>query len=199
MNLINNYFFDPRKYDIAPVGRYKFDKKLAIANRIANHRIAADIVNPLTGEVLFEAGCVLSPEDAKAVEDAAVNEVLLSLDNGDTVKVFSNNTCWPEKLIGDDLHDCGVREKVRTPVLLSIMEECGGDMDAVKAKVKASIAELCPKHITHDDIFASINYMLGLINDIGTTDDIDHLGQPPHPFGWRAAPEPDAHRLLQNG
>ena len=133
-------------------------------------------MNPLTGEVLFEAGCVLSPEDAKAVEDAAVNEVLLSLDNGDTVKVFSNNTCWPEKLIGDDLHDCGVREKVRTPVLLSIMEECGGDMDAVKAKVKASIAELCPKHITHDDIFASINYMLGLINDIGTTDDIDHLG-----------------------
>ena len=176
MNLINNYFFDPKKYDIAPVGRYKFDKKLAIGARIANHRIAADIVNPLTGEVLYEAGKVLSPEDAKAVEDAAVNEVTLVLDNGVNVKVFSNNTCWPEKLIGDDLHDCGVREKARTPVLLSIMEECGGDIDAVKAKVKARIAEVCPKHITHDDIFASINYMLGLTYDIGITDDIDHLG-----------------------
>ncbi|MGN1047158.1 MAG: DNA-directed RNA polymerase subunit beta, partial [Eubacteriales bacterium] len=127
MNLINNYFFDPKKYDIAPVGRYKFDKKLAISSRIANRRIASDIINPLTGEVLFEAGHVLSPEDAAAVENAAVNEVLVSLDNGNTVKVFSNNTCWPEKLIGDDLHDCGVREKVRTPVLLSIVEECGGD------------------------------------------------------------------------
>ena len=176
MNLINNYFFDPKKYDIAPVGRYKFDKKLAIGARIANHRIAADIVNPLTGEVLYEAGKVLSPEDAKAVEDAAVNEVTLVLDNGVNVKVFSNNTCWPEKLIGDNLNDCGVREKARTPVLLSIMEECGGDIDAVKAKVKARIAEVCPKHITHDDIFASINYMLGLTYDIGTTDDIDHLG-----------------------
>ncbi len=176
MNLINNYFFDPKKYDIAPVGRYKFDKKLAISSRIANRRIASDIINPLTGEVLFEAGHVLSPEDAAAVENAAVNEVLISLDNGNTVKVFSNNTCWPEKLIGDDLRDCGVREKVRTPVLLSIVEECGGDIDAVKAKAKSRIAELCPKHITRDDIFASINYMLGLVHDIGTTDDIDHLG-----------------------
>ena len=176
MNLINNYFFDPKKYDIAPVGRYKFDKKLAIAARVANRRTAEDIISPLTGEVLFEAGHVITPEDARVIENAAVNEVILSLDNGDRVKVFSNNTCWPAEVIGDDLHDCGVREKVRTPVLLSIMEECGGDIDAIKAKVRSRMAELCPKHITHDDIFASINYMLGLTHDIGSTDDIDHLG-----------------------
>ncbi|MBR3964605.1 MAG: DNA-directed RNA polymerase subunit beta [Clostridia bacterium] len=176
LTLLNNFFFDPKRYDIAPVGRYKYDKKLSIAARIKNHRIASDIVSPITGEVLFEAGHVLSFDDAMQVEYAAVNEVVITLDNGENIKVFSNNTCWPEKIIGDDLSDCGVREKVRTSVLLSIMEECGGDMDAVKAAVKSRMAELCPKHITRDDIFATINYLFTLTNDVGSVDDIDHLG-----------------------
>ena len=176
LTLIHNFFFDAKRYDIAPVGRYKFDKKLAISARIKDRRLARDVISPITGEVLFEAGHVLSAADAAEVENAAVNEVYITLDNGKELKVFSNNTCWPEKIIGDDLHDCGVHEKVRTSVLLSIMEGCGGDIDAVKEAVKARLADLCPKHITRDDIFASINYLFTLMNDVGNVDDIDHLG-----------------------
>ena len=174
--LINNYFFDAKRYDIQPVGRYKYDKKMAIHRRIANHRAAEDIVSPFTGEVLCEAGCVITPELARAIENACVNEVKLTLDNGDVIKVMGNNTVFPEHLIGEDLHDCGVREKVHTPVLLEIMEACDGDLDAIKAMAKDRIADLCPKHITVDDIFASINYLLNLTHDVGSVDDIDHLG-----------------------
>ncbi len=174
--LLSNYFFDQRRYDIAPVGRYKFDKKLALSDRIAGHKLAEDAVSPLTGEVVFAAGTVLSKADALAVERAAINEVKLVLDNEKVIKVFSNNTVEPEYILGTDLKDIGIREKVRTSVLLSIMEECGGDIDAIKAKAKASIAELCPKHITKDDIYASINYLLNLTHDVGRVDDIDHLG-----------------------
>ena len=175
-SLLNGYFFDQRRYDIEPVGRYKFDKKLSIADRIANRRIAEDIVSPITGEVLFEAGAVLKKADAEAVENAGVNEVYVKLDNDSVVKVFSNNTVLPEKILGFDLKDCGINEKVRTSVLLAIMEECGGDIDAIKEMCKARINELCPKHITKDDIFASINYMFTLTHEIGSVDDIDHLG-----------------------
>jgi len=175
-SLLNGYFFDLARYDISPVGRYKFDKKLAISERIANRRLAADVVSPLTGEVLFESGTVINKEDAVAIEKAGVNEVFVKLDNDDTVKIFSNNTVYPETILGFDLADCDIKEKVRTNVLLSIVEECGGDVDAVKEMCKARVGELCPKHITKDDIFASINYMLNLTHDIGSVDDIDHLG-----------------------
>ena len=174
--LINNYFFDPKRYDIAPVGRYKFDKKVAISERIANRKLAETVVSPFTGEVLFEAGTVLTPEMALQVERAGVNEVMLELDNGDTMKVLSNNTLEPEYIIGMDLADCGVKERVRIAVMQEILAAAEGDMDTVKAMVKERIAELCPKHITKDDIFASINYMLNLTHDVGTMDDIDHLG-----------------------
>ena len=160
--LINNYFFDPKRYDIAPVGRYKFDKKVAISSRIANHKLAEAAVSPFTGEVVYEAGTVLTPEMALKVERAGVNEVMLELDNGDVMKVLSNNTLEPEYIIGMDLSDCGVKERVRIAVLREIMEAAEGDLDAMKALVKERIAELCPKHITKDDIFASINYMLNL-------------------------------------
>ncbi len=174
--LINNYFFDAKRYDIAPVGRFRFDKKMAIGPRIANHRLAEDVVSPITGELLFEAGTVLTPDMALQVQYAAVNEVTLQLDNGDKLRVVSNNTIEPEHLLGFDLKDCGVNEKVRTAVMLEIMQECGGDVDAIKAMAKARIAELCPKHITKDDIFASVSYMIGLMHDVGQYDDIDHLG-----------------------
>ena len=174
--LLHNYFFDPKRYDIAPVGRYKYDKKMAIHLRIANHRLAEDVVSPFTGELLLEAGEVISPEKALEIAHAGVNEVKLALDNGFVLKVMGNNTVEPEYLVGEDLKDCGVREKVRIPVLLDIMETAGGDLDEIKRLAKERIAELCPKHITVDDIFASINYLLNLTHDVGVVDDIDHLG-----------------------
>ncbi|MBR4872782.1 MAG: DNA-directed RNA polymerase subunit beta, partial [Clostridia bacterium] len=174
--LINNYFFDPKRYDIAPVGRYKFDKKVAISARINGRKLAEDAISPITGEVVCEAGTVLTHEQALQVERAGVNEVKLELDNGDVIKVLSNNTLEPIYIIGDDLSDCGVKERVRIAILREIMEAAEGDMDTVKQMVKARMAELCPKHITKDDIFASINYMLNLTCGVGLFDDIDHLG-----------------------
>ncbi len=174
--LIRNYFFDPKRYDIAQVGRYKFDKKMAIHNRIAGRKLAEAVVSPITGEVLFEAGEVLNEEQALAVENAAVNLVKIELDNGKVLKVFSNGTIRPECLLGYDLKDCGVNEKARTEVLLEIMKKCGDDEEAVKAMAKERIADLCPKCLTKDDVFASINYLLNLTHGVGKTDDIDHLG-----------------------
>ncbi|MBQ4042718.1 MAG: DNA-directed RNA polymerase subunit beta, partial [Clostridia bacterium] len=193
--LLGNLFFDAKRYDLAPVGRYKYDKKLAIGARIAGHTLAAPAVSPVTGEILFDEGAILSYEDAMAIEHACVNEVLLKMENGTVVKVFSNNTCDPVDLLGYDLKDCGIEEKVRTTALLQIMEEAGSDPEDVKALVRRRLAEpapknivdtlknghfvseeLVPKHITEDDIFASINYLLCLSHDVGTIDDIDHLG-----------------------
>ncbi len=174
--LINNYFFDPKRYDIAPVGRYKFDKKMSVASRIRGYKLAETVVSPITGEVLYEAGEVMDAEKAANIEHNAVNAVKIMLDDGSVVKVFGNNTIEPEYLLGFDLADCGIKEKVRTAVLLEIMEECGGDVEAIKEAAKRRIAELCPKHVTKDDIFATINYILGLSHDVGETDDIDHLG-----------------------
>ena len=174
--LINNYFFDCKRYDIAAVGRYKFDKKMAIHSRIRGHKLAAPVVSPLTGEILFEAGKLLSNEDAHLIENSAVNDVRIELDNGKVIKVLSNNTVYPEHILGYDLKDCGVNEKVRTAALLEIVEACGDDVEATKAAVKERMADLCPKCLTKDDIFASINYLLNLMNGVGVKDDIDHLG-----------------------
>ncbi len=174
--LINNFFFDPKRYDIASVGRYKYDKKLAISSRIAGKKLAEAVVSPLTGEFLFDAGTVLSREDALTVERNAVNDVVIELDNGDRVKVFSNNTIEPEYILGYDLKDCGVLERARVSVLLELREKHGDDAEALKEEAKQRYAELCPHYITRDDIFASINYLLCLSHDIGSVDDIDHLG-----------------------
>ena len=173
---IHNYFFDCKRYDIASVGRYKFDKKLALHSRIRGRKLAEAVVSPITGELLFEAGAVLSLEDAYAIEDAAVNSVKIELDNGKVIKVFSNNTIFPERILGYDLKDCGVNEKASIPVLLELLEQYGDDKDALKAAAKERIADLCPKCLTYDDVFASINYMLNFMNGVGEKDDIDHLG-----------------------
>ncbi len=174
--LLTNLFFDPRRYDIAAVGRYKFDAKMAIHSRIQNHKLYEDVVSMLTGEVLFEKGTVLTPEMALTVERNAVNEVTLELENGEPLKVVSNNTIEPAYVLGFDLRDCGINEKVSTPVLREIMEACEGDVDAIKEMVKDRMNELCPRHITVDDIFATVSYMLNLTHDVGSFDDIDHLG-----------------------
>ena len=173
---IHNYFFDCKRYDIASVGRYKFDKKLALHSRIRGRKLAEAVVSPITGELLFEAGAVLSLEDAYAIEDAAVNSVKIELDNGKVIKVFSNNTIFPDRILGYDLKDCGVNEKASIPVLLELLEQYGDDKDALKAAAKERIADLCPKCLTYDDVFASINYMLNFMNGVGEKDDIDHLG-----------------------
>ena len=174
--LINNLFFDPKRYDLYPVGRYKFNKKCALGKRIAGHTLARTVVNPLTGELLFEEGKYLSYDEAMVIENSGANEVYLRLDNGNEVKVLGNNTAFPEAVFGYSLKDCGVNEKADLAVMLEIKEACGDDVDAVKETVKRRIADLCPKHITPADILASINYLLCLSHDIGQLDDIDHLG-----------------------
>ncbi len=174
--LINNYFFDPKRYDIAPVGRYKFDKKMALHSRITGYKLAEAAVSPFTGELVYEAGTILTAEMALQVERAGINEVTLELENGDHMKVLSNGTLEPVYVIGDDLADCGVKERVRVAVLREIAEAAEGDLDMIKKLAAERIAELCPKHINKDDIFASINYMLNLTHDVGNVDDIDHLG-----------------------
>ncbi|MBQ7172953.1 MAG: DNA-directed RNA polymerase subunit beta [Clostridia bacterium] len=173
---LHNSFFDPKRYEIAPVGRYKFNKKMEISARIVNHRLAEDAVSPLTGEVVLEAGVVVPPAKAREIERACINEVVIALDNGDTTRVIGNNTVEPEAVLGFDLKDCGVREKACIAVLKDIMEKAEGDLDTIKAMAKERYFELCPPCLTQDDIFASISYLLNLTHDVGRVDDIDHLG-----------------------
>ena len=174
--LIHNFFFDPKRYDIAPVGRYKYNKKAAISSRISGHRTAEMVVSPLTGEVICEADTVITNDLARTIERAGVNEITIVLDNGVKVRVVGNNTLEPEYVLGYDLKESGVREKAFLPVLLEIREACEGDEARIREMAKERIDELCPRHITKDDIFASISYLIGLTHDVGTVDDIDHLG-----------------------
>ena len=174
--LVNNLFFDPKRYDLAPVGRYKFDKKLAISKRIRGLVLARPVVSVLTGELIADKGEVISRDLSEQIEHSAVNEVYVMSEDGAEVKVFGNGTVEPQYVLGYDLKECGINEKVRYSVLCDIMAEANGDADEIKRLAKARIAELCPKHITKDDIFSSINYLLNLTHGIGSFDDIDHLG-----------------------
>ncbi len=173
---LHKSFFDPKRYEIAPVGRFKFNKKMEIHTRILGHRLAEAAVSPLTGEVILDAGEVVTAQKALEIERACINEVVLKLDNGDTTKVIGNNMVDPEAVLGFDLKDCGVRKKVSASVLKEIMDEAEGDVDAIKELVKERIADLVPLCLTKDDIFASISYLLNLTHDVGRVDDIDHLG-----------------------
>jgi len=174
--LLHNSFFDPKRYDIAPVGRYKYNKKVAISSRISGHRAAEMVISPITGEVVCEENAVITNELALAIERAGVNEISILLDNGSKVRVIGNNTLEPEYVLGYDLKESGVREKAFIPVLLEIRDACEGDEARIREMAKERIDELCPRHITVEDIFASISYLLGLTHDVGTVDDIDHLG-----------------------
>ena len=174
--LVNNLFFDPKRYDLAPVGRYKFDKKLALAKRIRGLVLARPVVSVITGELIADEGEVISRDLSEQIEHSAVNEVYVISEDGAEVKVFANGTIEPQYVLGYDLKDCGINEKVRYSVLCDIMAEANGDAEEIKKLAKARIAELCPKHITKDDIFSSINYLLNLTHGIGSFDDIDHLG-----------------------
>ncbi len=174
--LINNMFFDPKRYDLAAVGRYKYDKKMGIAARLAGLILSRPVIDPYTGEVLAEAGEEITREKADAIERAGVNEVWVKLHDETEMKLFSNGTVYPETVLGYDLLDIGVTGKVNAAVLAEIIETVGTDADALKEECKLRMGELVPKHITREDIFASINYLICLAYEIGTTDDIDHLG-----------------------
>ena len=179
--LLNNFFFDPKRYDLYPVGRYKFDKKLAIVDRIAGLTLTRPVISRKTGEILYESGVILKPEDARIIESHCVNEVYVQVLEKETgkiveIKVFGNGTVNPEDAIGFSLKDCGVNEKINYEKLMQIVEDCAGDVEAIKLAVKRNLAELCPKHITREDILASISYLVCLAHGIGVKDDIDHLG-----------------------
>ncbi|MEG2378050.1 MAG: DNA-directed RNA polymerase subunit beta, partial [Clostridia bacterium] len=172
--LINNLFFDARRYDLSNVGRYKYNKKLAIATRIANKKLAMPIVDPSTGEIIAEEGEVLTRERAAELQAKGVNKAVLDID-GKPVKVFGNGMVEMKDFVDfDPQEEYGVHEKVRFTVLNELISEFSGD--ELKAKIRERLDDLIPKHIILDDIFASINYLNGLSHGVGTPDDIDHLG-----------------------
>ena len=177
-SLIHNMFFDPKRYDLARVGRYKFNKKLAISARIRGKVLADDVIDPRTGEVLASAGDTLNKETALLIEHAGVNTVYLNIEEK-RVKVFSNNFVYLEDYLDVSDRDEFIEElgidKVFLPVLTEIIENSENE-DEIKEQILARIDELSPKHIIREDIFASVNYLLCLANGTGSIDDIDHLG-----------------------
>ena len=173
-SLINSMFFDARRYDLAKVGRYKFNKKLMFRNRIAGHRLAQDVLDPSTGEILFEAGVRLTKEQADAIQNAAVPYVYVETEEKE-VKVLSSMMVDITSFVDVDPEEVGVTELVYYPALEKILEEYD-DIDEIKAQIRKNITELIPKHITREDIFASINYNIHLEYGVGNDDDIDHLG-----------------------
>ena len=173
-NLFMGMFFDARRYDLAKVGRYKYNKKLALKNRIAGHVLAEDVIDPSTGEVLFAAGTTLTREDATAIQNAAVPFVYIQTEEKN-VKVLSNLMVDLSEYVGFDPKEVGIHEAVYYPVLEKLLQEYD-DEDELKAAIEANVSELVPKHITKEDIIASINYNIHLEYGIGSDDDIDHLG-----------------------
>ena len=173
-SLINSLFFDSKRYDLSRVGRFKFNQKLAIANRIRNGMAARDVIDEETGELMVKAGDLISREQAEAIEDAGINTVYLNVD-GREVKVFSNDMVRLDKQVAFDVSDLDINEKVKFSVLKEILGAFSDEAE-IKAEILKRIDELIPKHIIIEDIYASINYQLNLQYGIGTTDDIDHLG-----------------------
>ena len=173
-NLVTSMFFDARRYDLAKVGRYKFNKKLALKNRIAGKTLAETVVSPVTGEVLAEAGQLVSEELAVTIQNAAVPFVWIQTETKN-VKVLSNMMVDIHEYVDFDAEELGVKENVFFPVLADILA-ANDDEESLKDAIENNIAELVPKHITKEDILASIGYCLNLEYGIGNSDDIDHLG-----------------------
>ena len=173
-SLIMSMFFDPRRYDLAKVGRYKFNKKLMLRNRIAGHVLAEDVIDPTTGEVIAEAGTQVSRELADTIQNAAVPYVMIQAEERD-VKVLSSMMVDLRTYVDCDPQELGITELVYYPVLEKILEE-NESIDDIKDAIRRSVHDLIPKHITKEDIIASINYNIHLEYGIGNDDDIDHLG-----------------------
>ena len=176
-SLITSMFFDPRRYDLAKVGRYKFNKKLLLKNRINGQVLAEDVVSPLTGEVIAEAGTKVTRELADTIQNAAVPYVWISRPEEErNIKVLSNMMVDLASIVDIDPAEVGVTELVYYPVLAGLLEETAGDIDELKDAIRRDIHDLIPKHITKEDILASINYNIHLEYGLGNDDDIDHLG-----------------------
>ena len=174
-SLLNSMFFDPRRYDLAKVGRYKFNKKLSFKYRLNGQVLAEDVVDTATGEILAEAGTKLDKESAMRIQNAAVPYVWV--DGPDRKqKVLSNMMVELSAYVPFDPEEVGVTELVYYPALASILEEAGTDEESLKEAVRRNIHDLIPKHITKEDILASINYNMHLEEQVGNADDIDHLG-----------------------
>ncbi|MBO5576645.1 MAG: DNA-directed RNA polymerase subunit beta [Ruminococcus sp.] len=190
-NHLNNLFFDAKRYDLSRFGRYKYNKKLGIASRLAGHRLSQPVVDPMTGEILAEAGDLVSFDEAEKIEAAGVREVFVKVEvkefvtsvTGETeirleeheVKIIGSNMVDINDFVECDAKSLGINEKVSFPVLKQILDECDSQDEIIEA-VKAKADELVPKHITVDDITATVSYFLNLCDGVGTVDDIDHLG-----------------------
>ena len=187
--LLSSMFFDPKRYDLAKVGRYKFNKKLSLASRVYNRIAAETIADPETGEIYVSAGERISREMAETIQNAGINHVYLELEGGKVVKIVGNNFVDARRFLDFDPAEAGINEKVHFPTLMEILNaykneaalnqsiaEKSLSSDDLKQVLKDNIDKLVPKHIITDDIVASINYNLHLVNGIGNIDDIDHLG-----------------------
>ncbi len=174
-SLINAMFFDPRRYDLAKVGRYKFNKKLAFRNRIRHHKLAEDVIDILTGEVIAEAGTKVTMELADQIQNAAVPYVYIQTEEKN-VKILSNMMVDITNFVECNPKELGITEHVYYPVLAQIIEEFSENPEELAEAIKKNVHELIPKHITKEDIIASINYNIHLEYGIGNDDDIDHLG-----------------------
>ena len=172
---IDNLFFDPRRYDMSRVGRYKYNKKLAISHRLIDRTLAQHVVNPRTGELIAMEGETVNREKALEIENAGIREVLIKLDNDSIIKVISNGMVDLTKYVDFDIAEVEIDEKVRFNVLSEILD-MGLEGEELKSEIKRRKPDLVPNTITIDDIFSSINYMNNLANGVGVTDDIDHLG-----------------------
>ena len=176
-SLITSMFFDPRRYDLAKVGRYKFNKKLLLKNRVSGQILAEDAVSAITGEVVAEKGTKITREIADTIQNAAVPYIWVEgEDTSRNIKVLSNMMVDLQAVVDIDPAEVGVTEQVYYPVLAGIIEESAGDVDEMKRLIKRDLHDLIPKHITKEDIFASINYNMHLEYGMGNDDDIDHLG-----------------------
>ncbi|MBE6543900.1 MAG: DNA-directed RNA polymerase subunit beta [Ruminococcaceae bacterium] len=174
--LIGNLFFDPKRYDLMEVGRYKYNEKSGIAGRLSGKVLSRPAVSMITGEVVYDAGTKMTFEMATNAERQGVNEAWVKLSEDKEFKILSNSTVYPEAILGYDLSEAGINGKVYFEALMKLIEEYGTEKDAVIEGAKLNRAQLFPKHITKEDIFASFSYLIGLAHEVGCTDDIDHLG-----------------------
>ena len=172
--LVNNLFFDPRRYDLSMVGRYKYNKKLSLWARIRGQKLVYPVADPRTGEILFDAGHIVTDEEAREMDAIGVNDVTIEVD-GRTMRVFSNHMVDLGRFVDfDPVAECGIKERVRESVLKELLEQYSGE--ELKESIRDNADRLVPKHILVDDILASINYMNALAHGIVFKDDIDHLG-----------------------
>ena len=172
--LINNLFFDPRRYDLSMVGRYKYNKKLSLWARIRGQKLIYPVADPRTGEIMFDAGHIVTDEEAREMDAIGVNDVTIEVD-GRTMRVFSNHMVDLDRFVDfDPVAECGIKERVRESVLKELLEQYSGE--ELKEAIRDNADRLVPKHILVDDILASINYMNALAHGIVYKDDIDHLG-----------------------